>query len=75
MQPGNKFFDDMGKLMTNAMGVAQGAKTEMETAMKSFFDRWISSRVRSSMRSAPWRKKRVRKTWAWRRALRCLRPS
>jgi BMFP domain-containing protein YqiC len=32
MQPGNKFFDDMGKLMTNAMGVAQGAKTEMETA-------------------------------------------
>ena len=44
MQPGNKFFDDMGKLMTNAMGVAQGAKTEMETAMKSFIDRWMADR-------------------------------
>ena len=33
MQPGNKFFDDMSKLMTNAMGVAQGAKTEAETAI------------------------------------------
>ena len=28
----NKFFDDVSKLMTNAMGVAQGAKTEAETA-------------------------------------------
>jgi BMFP domain-containing protein YqiC len=44
MQSGNKFFDDMGKLMTNAMGVAQGAKTEMETAMKSFIDRWMADR-------------------------------
>lgn len=44
MQPGNKFFDDVGKLMTNAMGVAQGAKTEMETAMKSFLDRWMADR-------------------------------
>ena len=44
MQQGNKFFDDVGKLMTNAMGVAQGAKTEMETAMKSFIDRWMADR-------------------------------
>ena len=44
MQPGNKFFDDVGKLMTNAMGVAQGAKTEAETAMKSFIDRWMADR-------------------------------
>ena len=44
MQPGNKFFDDMGKLMTNAMGVAQGAKTEAETAMKGFVDRWMADR-------------------------------
>ena len=44
MQPGNKFFDDMSKLMTNAMGVAQGAKTEAETAMKGFIDRWIADR-------------------------------
>jgi BMFP domain-containing protein YqiC len=44
MQPGNKFFDDMSKLMTNAMGVAQGAKTEAETAMKGFVDRWLADR-------------------------------
>ena len=44
MQPGNKFFDDMSKLMTNAMGVAQGAKTEAETAMKGFIDRWMADR-------------------------------
>jgi hypothetical protein len=34
MQSRNKFLDDMSQLMTNAMGVAQGAKTEAETAMK-----------------------------------------
>ena len=44
MQPGNKFFDDMSKLMTNAMGVAQGAKTEAETAMKGLIDRWMADR-------------------------------
>ena len=44
MQPGNKFFDDVSKLMTNAMGVAQGAKTEAETAMKGFIDRWMADR-------------------------------
>lgn len=42
MQAGNKLFDDMSKLMTNAMGVAQGAKTEAETAMKGFIDRWMA---------------------------------
>jgi len=40
----NKFFDDVSKLMTNAMGVAQGAKTEAETAMKGFIDRWLADR-------------------------------
>jgi BMFP domain-containing protein YqiC len=44
MQPGNKIFDDLSKLMTNAMGVAQGAKAEAETAMKSMMDRWLASR-------------------------------
>ena len=44
MQNGQKFFDDMSKLMTNAMGVAQGAKTEAETAMKGFIDRWMADR-------------------------------
>lgn len=40
----NKFFDDMSKLMTNAMGVAQGAKSEAETAMKGWVDRWLADR-------------------------------
>lgn len=44
MQPGNRVFDDLSKLMTNAMGVAQGAKTEAETAMKSWMDRWLADR-------------------------------
>ena len=44
MQQGNKFFDDVSKLMTNAMGVAQGARTEAETAMKGWIDRWMADR-------------------------------
>lgn len=44
MQPGNKIFDDLSKLMTNAMGVAQGARAEAETAMKSLMDRWFADR-------------------------------
>ncbi len=44
MQSGNKLMDDMSKLMSNAMGVAQGAKTEAETAMKSMMDRWLADR-------------------------------
>jgi BMFP domain-containing protein YqiC len=44
MQPGSKIFDDMSKLMNNAMGVAQGAKAEASTAMKSLLDRWLADR-------------------------------
>jgi BMFP domain-containing protein YqiC len=44
MQTRNKFFDDLSQLATNAMGVAQGAKTEAETAMKSLMDRWLAGR-------------------------------
>ena len=44
MQPGNKILDDLSKLMTNAMGVAQGARTEAETAMKGLMDRWLADR-------------------------------
>ncbi len=44
MQTRSKFFDDMSQLMTNAMGVAQGAKTEAETAMKGMIDRWMGDR-------------------------------
>lgn len=40
----NRFFDDISKLMTNAMGVAQGAKSEAETAMKGWIDRWLAER-------------------------------
>ena len=39
-----KIFDDISQLMTNAMGVAQGAKDEAETAMKSLMDRWLADR-------------------------------
>ena len=44
MQTRNKVLDDFSQLMTNAMGVAQGAKTEAETAMKSLMDRWLADR-------------------------------
>ena len=44
MQTRNKFLDDISQLMTNAMGVAQGAKTEAETAVKSLMDRWLADR-------------------------------
>lgn len=30
--------------MSNAMGVAQGAKTEAETALKGLVDRWLADR-------------------------------
>lgn len=44
MQTRNKVFDDISQLMTNAMGVAQGAKDEAETAMKGLVDRWLADR-------------------------------
>ena len=44
MQSKNKFIDDIGQMMTNAMGVAQGAKNEAETAMKGLVDRWLADR-------------------------------
>ena len=44
MQTRNKVLDDIGQLMTNAMGVAQGAKDEAETAMHSMIDRWLADR-------------------------------
>ena len=44
MQTRNKILDDISQLMTNAMGVAQGAKDEAETAMRSMLDRWLADR-------------------------------
>ena len=42
MQNRNKILDDISQLVTNAMGVAQGAKDEAETAVKSLIDRWMA---------------------------------
>jgi BMFP domain-containing protein YqiC len=44
MTPRNKMFDDLSQLMTNAMGVAQGARDEAENTMKSWMDRWLADR-------------------------------
>ncbi len=44
MQSRSKIFDDISQLMTNAMGVAQGARAEAETAMSSLMDRWLADR-------------------------------
>ena len=44
MQTRNKILDDISQLMTNAMGVAQGAKEEADTALKGLVDRWLADR-------------------------------
>ena len=44
MQTRNKVLDDLSQLMTNAMGVAQGARDEAETAFKGMVDRWLADR-------------------------------
>ena len=44
MQSRSKVFDDFSQLMTNAMGVAQGAREEAQTAMNSMIDRWLAER-------------------------------
>ncbi len=44
MQTRNKVLDDISQLMTNAMGVAQGARNEAEGAMKNMLDRWLADR-------------------------------
>jgi BMFP domain-containing protein YqiC len=44
MDTRSRIFDDLSKLMTNAMGVAQGARTEAETAFRGMIDRWLADR-------------------------------
>ena len=44
MQTRNRIFEDLSQLMTNAMGVAQGAREEAETAMSGLIDRWLADR-------------------------------
>ncbi len=40
----NRIFDDMSRLMSNAMGVAQGARNEAENAFKGWVDRQLADR-------------------------------
>lgn len=42
MQTRSRFFDDVSQLMTNAAGVAQGARTEAENAMRSMLERLLN---------------------------------
>lgn len=42
MQSRSKFLDDVSQLMTNAAGVAQGARAEAETAMRGLVDRFLA---------------------------------
>lgn len=44
MQTRNKIFDDLSELMTNALGVAQGAKDEADTAVRGVIDRWLADK-------------------------------
>jgi BMFP domain-containing protein YqiC len=44
MQTRNRLMEDVSQLMTNAMGVAQGARAEAETAVNSMIDRWLADR-------------------------------
>lgn len=39
MQSQSRFLDDLAQLMTSAMGVAQGARQEAESVLKSRFER------------------------------------
>lgn len=44
MQTRNKIMDDVAQLMTNAMGVAQGAREEAQTALRGLVDRLLADR-------------------------------
>jgi len=44
MQTRNKIFDDLSELMTNALGVAQGAKDEADTAVRGVIERWLADK-------------------------------
>ena len=42
MTQGSKLFDELGKLMNNAAGVADGVRREIETVVKSQLERMIN---------------------------------
>ena len=42
MNQSSKLFDELGKLMNNAAGVADGVRREIETAVKSQLERLVA---------------------------------
>ena len=44
MQSKNPLFSDFSKLVTGAFGIAQNARSEMENAVSSIIERWLSER-------------------------------
>ncbi len=40
-QTNNRFFDEIGKMMTDAAGAAQGMKREVETMVRSQGEKWL----------------------------------
>ena len=44
MQTKNPLFNDFAKLVTGAFGIAQNAKSELETVVSSMIERWLSER-------------------------------
>ena len=44
MQTKSALLNDFSKLVTGAFGIAQNAKSEMETAVSSMVERWLAER-------------------------------
>ena len=44
MQSKNPILNDFSKLLNGAFGVAQNARSEMETVVSSMLERWLSER-------------------------------
>jgi BMFP domain-containing protein YqiC len=44
MQSKNPLLNDLSKLLTGAFGIAQNARSEMETVVSSLLERWLSER-------------------------------
>lgn len=42
MTQGSKLFDELGKLMNNAAGVADGVRREIETVVKAQLERLVN---------------------------------
>ena len=40
-QTNNRIFDEIGKMMTDAAGAAQGMKREVETMVRSQGEKWL----------------------------------